>query len=48
MSEYIFVEDESIAKKLKEITSKLVDIFELKDMARIDFRVKVKMYTPLK
>jgi D-alanine--D-alanine ligase (EC 6.3.2.4) len=40
MSEYIFVEDESIAKKLKEIASKLVDIFELKDMARIDFRVK--------
>jgi D-alanine-D-alanine ligase and related ATP-grasp enzymes len=40
MSEYIFVEDESIAKKLKDIASKLVDIFELKDIARIDFRVK--------
>jgi len=40
MSEYIFVEDEDIAKKLKDISSKIVDIFELKDMARIDFRVK--------
>ncbi len=40
MSEYIFVEDENISKRLKEITAKIVDIFELKDMARVDFRVR--------
>ncbi len=40
MSEYIFVEDKDISQKLKEITAKIVDVFELKDMARVDFRVK--------
>ncbi|MGC8588590.1 MAG: D-alanine--D-alanine ligase family protein [Hydrogenobaculum sp.] len=40
MSEYIFVEDENISKRLKEITAKIIDIFELKDIARVDFRVK--------
>ncbi|GAB6078271.1 D-alanine--D-alanine ligase family protein [Hydrogenobaculum acidophilum] len=40
MSEYIFVEDEHISKRLKEITAKIVDIFELKDIARVDFRVR--------
>ena len=40
MSEYVFVEDDSLTRKLKDITKKIVDIFEIKDMARVDFRVR--------
>ncbi len=41
-SEYIFVEDLDLIKKLYTITEKIIDIFELKDMARVDFRVNRK------
>jgi len=40
MSEYLFLEDKELVKRLKDITSKIVDIFELKDIARVDFRVR--------
>lgn len=46
MSEYLFLEDKELVKRLKDITSKIVDIFELKDIARVDFRVRGKeIYT---
>ncbi len=40
MSQYLFVEDDNLIKSLKNITKNIIDIFELKDIARIDFRVK--------
>ncbi len=38
-SDYIFLEDKELTYKLHEISSVINDIFELKDMARVDFRV---------
>ncbi len=38
-TEYIFLENKELTKRLYEISSEINDIFELKDMARIDFRV---------
>lgn len=39
MSEYIFIEDDNLIRNLKDITKKIINIFEIKDLARVDFRV---------
>ncbi len=39
MSEYVFVEDKTLSEKLQKISLRIFEIFELKDLARIDFRV---------
>ena len=40
MSEYTFLEDKKLEKKLQEISKKIYKILGLKDFARIDFRVR--------
>ncbi len=39
MSEYVFVEDQDLTETLQDIALKIFEILELKDIARIDFRV---------
>jgi len=38
-TEYVFIEDEELTERLHKISSLINDIFELKDMARVDFRI---------
>ncbi len=38
-TEYVFLEDKELTDQLYKISSLINDIFELKDMARIDFRI---------
>ncbi len=38
-TEYVFLEDKELTDKLYKISSLINDIFELKDMARVDFRI---------
>lgn len=42
MSDYIFINEESLSKKLQEIAKKIYKYFSLKDFARVDFRVSNK------
>ena len=41
-TEYVFLEDKELTDKLYKISSLINDIFELKDMARVDFRITDK------
>ena len=38
-TEYVFLEDKELTDQLYKISSLINDIFELKDMARVDFRI---------
>ncbi len=39
MTEYVFLEDEKLSKKLQELALRVHRLLELKDMSRVDFRV---------
>ncbi len=41
-TEYVFLEDKELTDQLYKISSLINDIFELKDMARVDFRITDK------
>ncbi len=41
-SEYKFVEEDKLSKKLRDIAVRVYELLDLKDMARVDFRVSIE------